>query len=64
MGGYLAAASISEDGFARNGKEMRKSQGQEIRLWGFVDHGNLYGNDGTRKILAEWWSGAGPSATT
>lgn len=43
---------------------MRKMQGQEIKVWGFVDHSNLYGDEGAKKILENWWSGAGPSATT
>ena len=59
---YLAVASISESGFARDGGTMRKADGREARLWGYVDHGNLYGDEGVRKILGEWWSGAGPSA--
>ena len=62
--GYLAASAISQNGFAANGKGVQQALGREIRLWGFVDHGNLYGNDGARRILAEWWSGDGPSATT
>lgn len=34
MGGYIAASSISQNGFARNGQEMRQMQGQEIKVWG------------------------------
>jgi hypothetical protein len=63
-GDYIAASSISQNGFARNGKEMRSINGQEIKLWGFVDHSNLYGDEGAKRLLQEWWSGAGPSATT
>lgn len=62
--GYLAASAISENGFAANGKGVRQALGREILLWGYVDHANLYGHDGARQILAEWWSGHGPSATT
>ena len=62
--GYMAAASISVNGFARDGIESRTASGQEIRIWGFVDHHNLYGDEGARAILGTWWSGAGPDATS
>jgi hypothetical protein len=62
--GYMAASSISANGFARDAKEIRKAQGQEIELWGFVDHRNLYGDAGAKRILGEWWSGDGPDAAT
>jgi hypothetical protein len=63
-GDYVAASSLSKDGFTRNGAEARKLDGQEVKLWGFVDHGNLYGDEGAKQILGEWWSGDGPNATT
>ncbi len=43
---------------------MHKVHGQEIMVWGFVDHSNIYGDDGAKKILEDWWSGDEPSATT
>jgi hypothetical protein len=61
---YIAASSISDNGFARNEKEIRSINGQPIKIWGFVDHHNLYGDEGTKRILQEWWSGDGPTATT
>ena len=63
-GDYIAASSLSKDGFARNAAEVRKLHGQEVKLWGFVDHGNLYGDEGAKQILGERWSGDGPNATT
>jgi hypothetical protein len=63
-GGYTAASSISKDGFATDGQAMRKASGQEIKLWGYVDHGNLYGDERAREILQDWWSGKGPAPTT
>jgi hypothetical protein len=39
-------------------------QGQEVRLWGFVDPGNLYGDVEAKRLLGAWWSGAGPDADT
>ncbi len=58
--GYVPASSISEHGFARDPDLLRARQGEVVRLSGFVDHGNLYGDDGTRAILGDWWSGSGP----
>ena len=63
-GDYVAASSISRNGFARDAAAMRKMDGQEVKLWGFVDHGNLYGDEGAKEILGDWWSGEGPTATT
>ena len=64
IGDYIAASSIGAKGFARNSVEMRKAHGQEIKIWGFVDHSNMYGNHDARTILGDWWSGDGPSPTT
>lgn len=61
---YLAASSISRDGFAINDDEMRQLDGQEVMLWGYVDHGNLYGDESARELLGDWWSGDGPDAST
>jgi hypothetical protein len=64
MGNYIPASSISKNGFAINGDAMRKKHGQEILVWGFVDHSNLYGDEDAKKILEEWWSGDGPNAAS
>ena len=64
VGDYVAASAVSRDGFARNAEAMRATEGREIRLWGYVDHANLYGDAGARQILAELWSGDGPDAAT
>lgn len=63
-GDYIAVSSISRNGFAMNESRMREAQGREIRLWGFVDHGNMFGDAGAKRILEEWWSGDGPGATS
>jgi hypothetical protein len=62
--GPIAAASISDNGFARDGEAMRALDGTEMTVWGFVDHGNLSGDEAAREILGEWWSGDGPDADT
>ena len=59
---YLPAASMSDSGFVRGAGASGLPQGAEIRLWGFVDHGNLYGDDGARAILGDWWGGPGPDS--
>jgi hypothetical protein len=64
IGDYVAASSISRNGFARDAEAMRRLDGQEIMVWGFVDSSNIYGGAGAREILGDWWSGDGPDATT
>lgn len=64
IGDYMAAASISKDGFAIDGKKARELHDQEVKIWGFVDHSNLYGDAGAKDILDEWWSGDGPTAAS
>jgi hypothetical protein len=64
IGDHLVASSISENGFARDAKEILEARGRKIKLWGFVDHGNIYGDVGAKKILGDWWSGDGPDAAT
>lgn len=53
IGGYTAVASISKDGFARSGEAIRRLEGQEVNLWCYVDHSNLYGGGGAKQILGE-----------
>jgi hypothetical protein len=60
-GNYLPASALSQSGFVRPGAGTENLQGREIRIWGFVDHGNLYGDAAAREILGEWCSGEGPA---
>jgi len=39
--GYVAASSISRNGFARNAAALRGAEGQVIRVWGYVDPANI-----------------------
>jgi hypothetical protein len=64
VAGYLPVSSIARNGFVIDQRATAKSRGREIRLWGFVDHGNLYGDTDAKRILQTWWSGEGPSAGT
>lgn len=62
--GYLPASTISDHGLARDSDAAQSLQGQVVRLSGFVDHGNLYGDEQAREILGPWWSGSGPRPGT
>lgn len=57
---YIAVRSFSRSGFARSGADLIRLTEHEVLVWGFVDHRNLYGDEGTREILGEWWGGRGP----
>lgn len=63
-GEFVAASAISAQGFARDGAEVANNQGREVKVWGFVDHSNLFGDSGVKRILGDWWGGQGPNATT
>lgn len=54
---YVAAAAITRDGLARDGAELSAMQGENIRVWGYVDEGNLYSDGTGREILGDLWSG-------
>ena len=61
-GGYQSVSSIARAGFARNPWVLQQWRGRDIRLWGYVDHGNLYGDSTARAVLRDWWAGEGPRA--
>lgn len=61
---YLAASAISHHGFARDTTVAQAMSGKVVRVWGFVDHANLYGDTASREILGDWWSGDGPDPST
>jgi hypothetical protein len=54
---YIAAADLTRHGFVRERAVAHSLNGRMVRVWGFVDHANLYGDPGTREILGEWWGG-------
>ena len=61
--GYIAATSITKNGFARHKESIQKLNGSKIRIWGYVDHCNIYADD-VNEILADWRAGNGPNPTT
>ena len=64
VGEYLPVSAIAPNGFVTDERTVAELQGQEVRLWGFVDPGNLYGDAEANRLLGAWWSGAGPDAET
>jgi hypothetical protein len=64
IGDYVAASSISRNGLARDAEAMRRLDGQEIKVWGFVDSGNIYGDADAKETLGALWSSEGPDAAT
>jgi hypothetical protein len=41
IGGYIPAQSIAENGFISDRQSLSNVRGWEVKLWGFVDRGNL-----------------------
>ena len=62
--GYIPVKEIARNGFLIDQQATGLLPGKEVRLWGYVDHGNLYGDSDVREILEEWWAGEGPDAVT
>jgi len=59
---YVPAIEVSRHGFARSERWAKDTAGREVALSGFVDHGNLYGDEGAREALGDRWGGPGPDA--
>lgn len=59
-GEYLPVSAIARNGFVTDQEALTEARGRKIRLWGFVDQGNLYGDAEVKRVLGEWWSGEGP----
>ena len=60
VGEYLAVSAIARGGLVSDERTVAKMHGREVRLWGFVDQGNLYGDAEAKRVLGEWWSGQAP----
>lgn len=60
IGEYLPVSAIARGGFVSDERTVAEMRGREVRLWGFVDQGNLYGDAEAKRALGEWWSGEGP----
>lgn len=64
INGYLPVSGIAREGFLSGQGHSLSAQGRQIKLWGYVDHGNLYGDMNAKRILGEWWSGEEPRSGT
>jgi len=57
IGGYVAASSFSKKGFAKNRKEALALRGKALKVWGYVDGGNVFPKDSDHNHrLPETWS--------
>lgn len=59
-GEYRHVSDFAHGGFVADYDALADVDGQAARLWGFVDHGNLYGDAEAKRVLGDWWSGQGP----
>jgi len=59
-GEYLPVSAIARGGFVSDEWTVAEMHGREVRVWGFVDQGNLYGDADAKRVLGEWWSGETP----
>jgi len=60
VGEHLPVSAIARGGFVSDERTTAEAHGRAVRLWGFVDPGNLYGDAAAKRVLGEWWSGEGP----
>jgi len=50
---------MARGGFVTDQGALAEMDGRAVRLRGFVDHGNLYGDEDAKRVLGECWSGKG-----
>jgi hypothetical protein len=53
VGGYLLVSAIARGGFVSDERTVAEWRGREVRLWGFVDQGNLYGDADAKRVLGQ-----------
>ena len=54
MGGYVPASSFSKKGFAKNRKEVLAHRGKALKVWGYVDGGNVFPKDWGDNQPGKW----------
>jgi len=59
---YVPVRKLSRGGFARNARAVAEYDRREVALAGYVDHGNLFGDESARQVLGDRWGGPGPDA--
>ena len=60
IGGYLAASTISSNGFAKRDFGRRVTDGQTLSVWGFVDHANVQTGRCTARVREDPANGMDP----
>ena len=54
IGGYVPASSFSKKGFAKNREEVLAHRGKVLKVWGYVDGGNVFPKDWGDNQPGKW----------
>ena len=54
IGGYVPASSFSKKGFAKNREQVLALRGKVLKVWGYVDGGNVFPKDWGDKQPGKW----------
>ena len=54
MGGYVPASSFSKKGFAKNREQVLALRGKVLKVWGYVDGGNVFPKDWGDNQPGKW----------
>ena len=54
IGGYVPASSFSKKGFAKNREEALAHRGKVLKVWGYVDGGNVFPKDWGTNQPGKW----------
>ncbi len=54
IGGYVPASSFSKKGFAKNREEALALRGKVLKVWGYVDGGNVFPKDWGDNQPGKW----------
>ena len=54
IGGYVPASSFSKKGFAKNREQVLALRGKVLKVWGYVDGGNVFPKDWGDNQHGKW----------
>ena len=54
IGGYVPASSFSKKGFAKNREQVLALRGKVLKVWGYVDGGNVFPKDWGDNQPGKW----------
>ena len=54
IGGYVSASSFSKKGFAKSHKQAQELRGKILKVWGYVDGGNVFPKDWGTNQPGKW----------